>query len=156
MSIRPVGSLILACACLALVASLSQARPIEIWEYERLFKESTLVVVVKPLSVRDATAKDKAVAPTDEMTGMVTTFKILVVVKGEYKDKKLDLIHFRLKPSRLSSINPPLLVTFINKPAKPVSVRHRYQDDFLLFLKNDKDSRWTFVAGQFDAALSVK
>ena len=156
MSIRPVGSLILACTCLALVPSHSQARPIEIWEYERLFKESTLIVVVKPLSVRDATAKDKAVPATDQMTGIVTTFEVLVVVKGEYKDKKLDLIHFRLKPHPLSYHNPPLLVSFINKPTKPVSVRHRYQDDFLLFLKKDKDGRWTFVSGQFDAALSVK
>jgi hypothetical protein len=80
MSIRPVGSLILGCACLALLAGHAQSRRfIANWPYDKLFKHADLVVIVLPLSVRDATAKDKAVPPGDHyfLAGVVTNFKVL-------------------------------------------------------------------------------
>src|SRR5262249_19773881 len=98
MCMRLVGSFSLGVMCLALLASRSHARTEPCWPYETLFKESTLIVVVKPWSVRDATAKDKAVPPAerDDMVGIVTTFRVVYVVKGEYKNESLDIVHFRM------------------------------------------------------------
>jgi hypothetical protein len=159
MSMRLVGSLILGCACLALLAGHSQARVIEDWPYDKLFQHAELVVIVRPLSVRDATAKDKAARPPKEcyLDGVVTTFKVLHVVKGKYNEKKLDLVHFKLKKG-VRIRNGPLLVSF---QTKEIDISSQFgarsaQNDDMLYLKNGKDTRLEFVSGQFDPVLSVK
>jgi hypothetical protein len=159
MSTRLVGSLILGWACLALLASQSHARQIEDWPYDKLFKHSELVVIVRPLSVRDATAKDKAVPPgnRDYLVGVVTNFKILHVVKGTYKAENLDLVHFKLKEGA-QILNGPLLVSFHTKRFTLMmkSGFAVYDNNYMLFLKPGKDKRLEFVSGQFDPELSVK
>ncbi len=169
MGIRATRSAMLVWACLALLlAGDSHARQIESWPYEKLFKHADLVVVVKPLSVRDATAKDKAVPPPGTrsyLTGIVTNFKVLVVVKGEHKEKELAIVHFRLKEDKAGLVgNGPLLVSFPTKREKgqlggfgPVGwPGPGRQQDYMLFLKKGKEGRLEFVSGQFDPALSVK
>jgi hypothetical protein len=149
------NAVVLGLTSLVLLASISHAGPVELWPYEKLFKNATLVVVVKPLATREATAKDKAVPPHDYhdyLTGVVTRFKVIVVVKGEYKDKDdLNILHFRLKTKKEGGrrwiIDTPWLASFPNKESN---------DDYLLFLKKGKDGRMEFVSGQLNPALSVK
>jgi hypothetical protein len=157
MSTRLIGSLVLACACLTLLVGRSQARSIEDWPFDKLFKHAELVVIVRPLSVRDATAKDKAVPPgnRDYLAGVVTTFKVLHVVKGAYKEEKFDLVHFKRKEGARLPANGPLLVSFQTKGVKIGDSWYRHSE-YMLFLKADNDKRLAFVSGQFDPELSVK
>jgi hypothetical protein len=157
MSFRFISALIPALACLALLPSRTVGREIEDWPYEKLFKHSTLVVVVKPLSVREATAKDGTVPSDrrDTQTGIVTSFKVLVVVKGEYKQTDLDLFHFRRKKSHKLVFNGPNLVSFFKKALDPEDSL-RTEKDHMLFLKKNKAGRLEFVSGQIDPILSVK
>jgi hypothetical protein len=145
---------------LAPICGHCSARQIEDWPYDKLFKNADLVVIVQPLSVRDATEKDKAIPPEvgkDWLVGIVTNFKVLHVVKGEYKEKELDLVHFKLKKGAMIG-NGPLLVSF---HTKSISIRGDgwsggAENEYMLFLKSGKDKRLEFVSGQFDPELSVK
>ncbi len=159
MTNRIVTFLLLSVAFLAAACSECTARQIEDWPYDKLFKNAELVVIVKAASVRDATEKDRAVPPkgADYLTGVVTSFKVLQVVKGEYKEKELDLVHFKLKEGIMIG-NGPLLVSFNTKPInlKGDFWSARAETEYLIFLKADKEKRLEFVSGQFDPALSVK
>jgi hypothetical protein len=135
------------------------AREIEDWPYDKLFKTADLVVIVQPLSVRDAAEKDKAVPPygRDYLVGIVTNFKVLHVVKGEYKETELELVHFKMKPGSHIG-NGPLLVSF---HTGSIAIRGNgwsggAANDYMLFLKSNKEKRLDFVSGQFDPELSVK
>ena len=147
-------------AILALVSGSCLARGIESWPYDKLFKNSDLVIIVKPLSVRDATEQDKAIPPDDGkdfLVGVVTSFEVLHVIKGERKEKKLDLVHFKLKEGAIIK-NGPLLISFHTKPLriKADGWTAHAGDEYMLFLKSGKDKRLEFVSGQFDPELSVK
>jgi hypothetical protein len=147
-------AVVLGGACLVLLASDSHARVTpSCWPFEKLFKHADLVVVVKPVATREATEKDRAVPPKDSarfLTGVVTTFHVGVVVKGEYKEKTLDLVHFRWKDGVLVA-NSSGMASF---PARPVGRDSRH--DFLLFLKKGKGGRLEFVSGYDDPLPSVK
>jgi hypothetical protein len=145
----------------SLLACLLTGRQIEDWPYEKLFKRADLIVIVKPLEVRGANIQDDAKVPEDYqdyMTGVVTKFKVLHVVKGEFKQKNLAIFHLRMKEGK-SIMNGPMLVSFQKKPVKlkgedpKIEVKDR---DYILFLKKDKDGRLKFVSGQTDPVLSVK
>jgi len=143
---------------LALVCGDGSARLIEDWPYDKLFKNAELVVIVQFVSVRDATEKDKAVPPAkfDNLVGIVTTFKVLHVVKGEYKEENLDLVHFKLKEGT-AIVNGPLLVSF-EKGIEIKGEKWKLSQacEYVLFLKKGKDGRLDFVSGQYDPELSVK
>src|SRR5262245_9067241 len=118
MKSRTAIVLILVGLCLALMGGAIPARQIADWPYDKLFKHADLVVIVLPVSVRDAAEKDKAVPPRgmeDYLVGVVTSFKVLHVVKGDYKEKKLDLVHFKLNKKGMMIGNGPSLVSFHTK-----------------------------------------
>src|SRR5207244_2413081 len=99
---------------------------------------------------RDAKAKDGlngADLPPDfrgDLVGVVTHFDVLHVIKGEYKDKKFDLAHYRLKEG-VQIANGPLLVSF---HTKPFDLQGRgwssavLKSEYILFLKKRKDGRF--------------
>src|SRR6516225_2579356 len=136
----------------SLLACLLTGRLLEDWPYEKLFKRADLIVIVKPLEVREANIQDEAKPPQDYLTGVVTKFKILHVIKGEFKKDNLDIVHFRLKKG-VKVMNGPLLVSFQTKAVK-LKVEDRQIEvknwDYMLFLKLEKDGRLNFVSGQFD------
>jgi hypothetical protein len=142
----------------SLLACLLTGRQIQDWPYEKLFKRADLIVIVKPLEVREANIQDDAKPPQDYLTGIVTKFKILHVVKGEFKKDNLEIVHFRLKKDR-RVMNGPLLVSFQKKAVKlkDEDLKIEVKDwEYMLFLKQEKDGRLNFASGQFDPALSVK
>jgi hypothetical protein len=141
-----------------LLASLLTNRQIEDWPYEKLFKRAELIVIVKPIEVRDANSQDSAKPPEDYLEGVATKFKLLHVVKGEQKQDKLEVVHFKLKKGTQIG-NGPLLVSFHTKPFALEGdgwARNVTESTYMLFLKREKDERLNFVSGQFDPALSVK
>lgn len=138
------------------------ARQIESWSYERLFKESDLVVI--------ATAKgtaDTNDAPPDNrwksaLVGQQTTFAIDAVLKGNAPAAPLAVLHFKLKPGVVTQ-DGPLLVSFRTKGPTIEgggSVKYKAQlgtPQYLLFLKTAADKeRFAPVSGQTDPELSVK
>jgi hypothetical protein len=159
MATPRTGTFLLGCAILGILCSSLSARQIEDWPYDKLFKQADLVVIVKPLAVRDASKEDQAIPPkghSNLLTGLVTTFEVLQVVKGECKQKKMELVHFRLKAGVKVS-DGPLLVSFHTK-ARDLSGKGRagwFRSDYMLFLKK-KGGRFEPVSGQFDPGLSVK
>jgi len=149
--------LILGAGCIGLLCGNSNAREIEDWPDDKLFKHAELIVCVKFLKVREAKKEDRAIpagASATYQTGVVTTFDVLHVVKGKQEKKKLEIVHFRLDyGARIN--NGPKLVTF-HTGALTVNGVTNKDYAYMLFLRNGKDGRLTFVSGQIDPVLSVK
>jgi len=151
---------LLGLAVLILLCCNLRARQIEDWPYDKLFKHADLVLIAKPLAVRDATKDDNATPPKgkdDLLTGVVTSFEVLHVIKGEYKPKKIDLVHFRLRTG-VQIGNGPCLVEFHTKMTELSGKgwAAAVSSDYILFLKKGTDGRFEPVSGQYDPSLSVK
>jgi hypothetical protein len=149
--------LIAACSLLFALPSRSTGRPVREWSYAHLFKEADLVLLLEPQSTRDAVEKDGAVPPRDYLTGVVTTLKVLHVIKGEFKQQTIDLVHFRYKKGAQVE-NGPGLVSFKTGQQALSGKRWSggYKPDYVVFLKKDKNGRFEFVSGNFDSDDSVK
>jgi hypothetical protein len=77
--------------------------------------------------------------------GVETKLQVLAVLKGDKKQK--DFVLYHLRQAKAENIpNGPQLISFDLKG------RRRY----LLFLKREKDGRFTSATGQMDAAVGVK
>ncbi len=160
MTLKRRVFVLLSCVLLACPVGVLSARQIPEWPYDKLFKHAELVVIVRPISVREAKAGEAADPPASYLTGVVTNFRVLHVVKGQYADKNLDLVHFRINPKFDGVIgNGPSLVAFhtqeIAISGKSWSGGTGYPE-YMVFLKKQQDGRFTFVSGQFDPELSVK
>src|SRR5262245_4154502 len=82
--------------CFIASSTMSQQPPH--WPFERLFKQADLVVVARALSTVDAGVDVKDKLPRDYFIRVVTTLEVDYVIKGEWKDKKIVLPHYRLDP----------------------------------------------------------
>jgi hypothetical protein len=147
---------------IAVTLSLGTAwgRPVKFWPYHKLFENADLVIIAKPLAVRDAPEVDKAMPLPRErsfLLAVITTLKVEYVVKGNYKDERLELVHFRLKEGSQIG-NGPLLVNFHTKveTLKGSDWAFSCQPEYMLFLKKAKNGRFECVSGQYDPELSVK
>jgi hypothetical protein len=134
----------------------AQGRQVPDWPNELLFKTADLVVVAKVQAVEDATDK-VADKPDDHYVGVLTTFQVEYVIKGEHKDKELAVYHYRLKEG-VHIANGPMLVSF---QTKTMSIRYSrgdypFKPEYMLFLKRRSDSRYECVSGQDDPVFSVK
>jgi hypothetical protein len=104
----------------AVSPSILQARQVPALPYDQLFKLADLVLIVKPLSVRDAVEADAAVPPPNGegiLVGVVTQFEVLHAVKGEQKKETFELVTFRLKEG-VTLQNGPCLVSFPTEPTE--------------------------------------
>jgi hypothetical protein len=130
------------------VAALGIGRPIEIWTYKQLFSQADVVIIANSLGTVDApkSAKEKRKG----LIGVNSTLKILYVIKGKPRGKKLILFHYRRDPNSQIKGNGALLVEFKSK------TESKEGPDYLLFLKKRPDRRYECVTGQIDANLSVK
>jgi hypothetical protein len=154
--------LLLACGILVATSGDGLARQRDPWPYPKLFKEADLVIIVKAISTREAKADDGAHPPEqyrDFLEGIVTRLKVVHVVKGDYVQEKLDLVHFRYKKVTKPVIDGPSLVSF---HSKPIPIQGDFwsasitEPEYMLFLKKSKDGRFTFVSGQVDPDQSVR
>ena len=132
------------------VCSDAFARRIYPWPYDKLTNQADLIVIATPVAVRDTDEEtsipDIRLNNTDPIPaiGMETSFEVLAVLKGNKNLKKAVLYHLREKNP--PAANGPGLVSF--DPQKKLR--------YLLFLKQEKDGRYSSVAGQTDPELAVK
>jgi hypothetical protein len=140
-----------------IIASSTFARPIADWPYEKLFKEADVVLIATAKEVKPS--EDKLEGPYKEhLGGRVATLTVRAVLKGEVKGEAVEVVHFAEK-GEMRLPNGPMLVVFRTTPAH-VEARtyqtHVGTPDYLVFLKAEKDGRYSPVAGQVDSELSVK
>lgn len=147
----------------------SFARQIESWSFERLFKESDLIVIAQPVKSIDSTDRLKIKPWENEFLGIITTFTPSKIIKGKLKTPSLTVLHY--KTNALIQ-NGPSLVSFRTKgisytitaiekegklPSKTMSkVVMESPSTYLLFLRKSKDGRYEPVSGQTDPSLSVR
>ena len=139
----------LLCLALVLFGLSSQARLIRPWSEAELLQASDLVVVGRPVKVKDLDEMDSLGWPQygsyhPRFRGVETTFKVSGVRKGTPLTDQIVLHHYRFEHE-----NPPNGPTFI-------SFTPNSTNEYVLYLKNDGTNRYTPVAGQIDAGLSIK
>jgi hypothetical protein len=145
------------------VAQTANARPIPLWPYDQLFRESNLAVIAE--AVRSQTSKD--VFPDAnpwqlKMEGIVTVFRVELVLKGKEAAKEIRVLHFKigqLPKDHIFVINDgPCFVKFatdnVELTSKDLHVTQK--PNYLLFLKKMADGRYEAVTGQTDPEFSVR
>ena len=145
----------------ALFVTSAAGRKLEIWSFDRLFKEAEVIVIASA----KGTAKSEDTPANEQfktsLIGQRTTFAIIKTLKGEAGDGPLTVTHFKLKDG-VQFNNGPLLVTFRTKgPVIEGGQATRFKavlstPQYLLFLKRSDGGRFEPVSGQIDPALSIK
>jgi hypothetical protein len=138
-----------------LFASAAFGRLIENWPYQRLFKESDLVVIATAYRAEDASDRLKTDWKVD-LLGMNTHFKIQSTLKGKIAAETITVLHYR-PPEGMLFANGPLLVTIrTEEPFVKGKGKETMRPEYLLFLRARPDGRFEPVSGQIDPALSVR
>ena len=155
-----------------LFASSTFARQVEEWPYERLFKESDLVVIahVQGWGVANKEWNEK-LFDKRRFEGVMTIFGANFVLKGD-PPLCIWLNHFRYKEGAVRYNDGPRLVAFLKEPLKievkqnvknkgklhqqSQGLRKISQPEYLLFLKKHKDGTYKPVSGQLDAEFAVR
>jgi len=158
--------------CSLFIPSISFSRQVEDWSYERLFKESDLVVIahVQGWGVTKKEWNEKFFDKV-RFEGAKTIFGASFVLKGD-PPLCIWLNHFRYKEGAGRYNDGPGLVSFLKelllvelKSAKNqkgkleqlgVGLSKFSQPEYLLFLKKRKDGTYEPVSGQLDASFSVR
>jgi hypothetical protein len=138
-------------------ASSASARLIENWPYDRLFKESDLVVIASVASVEDCKDRRSDNPWKIEFLGVNTTFKVESVLKGKAADT-IKVLHYKLEEG-VDIRSGPLLVSFRKEGQAFQTKRGKFglgRPDYMLFLKVRKDGRYEPVSGPIDPGLAVR
>lgn len=148
---------------LLLVCAPANARLIENWPYERLFKEADLVVIVTAEGTTDAKDRFKPHEWKIELVGQDTSLAVHSVLKGKLDTKTLKVLHYRLPTMDTEIENGPMLVTFhsmgfsLSGTINGVSFKAGLpRPEYMVFLRTRSDGRFEPVSGQIDPALSVR
>lgn len=145
-----------ALAALAVASTPGTARLLDSWPYDKLMKESDLVVIATATKTEDTKDEPPEHSWPVEFVGQNTTFDVKHVLKGKVKGEQIKVLHFKfgelkksVDPKNIADhivIDGPLFVAFRTKSAP----------DHLLFLKSIKDGRYEPVSGRIDPQLSVR
>ena len=152
--------LIAACFGLPLFApETTICNPEKIRQYDDLFESANLVLIVEPLSVREANEQDKVVPPerlAKYLDGFVAHLLVLHVIKGNYKEDTLDLVHFKWKKDA-QLVNAGMMANFnVQKERLPEPFLRYSTGGILLFLSKTKDGHYEFLTGQESPSQSVR
>jgi hypothetical protein len=136
----------------------SQARLVENWSYERLFKESDVIVIAETTSVEDSGGTTK-IKPWDvDFVGVHSTFAVKAKLKGKLDKDQLTVLHYRIEKD-VTIENGPGLVSFRLKGIEGKTKEVKFglgKPEYLLFLKHGKDDCYEPVSGHTDPCLSVR
>jgi hypothetical protein len=150
----------------------TDARLIEEWSFERLMKESDVVVIATAVKTEVTDDKGPEHSWQYEFVGQETTFKVTSTLKGKLPGESFKVLHFKfgeLKKSEPKTgrrfvdnaiINGPGFVSFrtgehkltLNLETRTISTPPNY----LLYLRALKDGRFEPVSGQIDPDLAVR
>src|SRR5215469_4483204 len=135
-------------------AAPAEARLVQEFTYQALFDRADVVVIAQPISKtadtnestffsdmvrQDSSGRSSKVAAI----GVVTSFKVLKVIKGEQTLEQFVLHHFRELNSPEIMVDGPMVMSF--DPADPKRPR-----EFLMFLVREGDGRYAPYGGQTD------
>ncbi len=155
----------IACISFLLAVAVSWtafARLVEDWSYERLFKESDLIVIAQPTKSENSTDRLRDNPWKTEFLGVNTKFHVEHVLKGNFDVAELTLLHFK---TDALIVNGPSLVSFRTNSLKYViqkeghagkEVENAGPGTYLLFLRTRADGRFQPVSGQVDPVFSVR
>lgn len=148
-------------AMTVLLPCVTHARTVPVWEIERLFEESDLVVLAYPTAVNPRTELDGVFvdrSDRDFLTTTETQFKIILRLKGKVPAGQLGVLHYELKEDARVPDNGPNLPRFTSKIVLPrFADRSKLEDStFMLFLRRNKNGTVEFVTGRYDSVFSVK
>jgi len=158
-----VWLLALSIACLSFAGNGTTTRLREFWPISLSFAKADVVMIVKATATRDA-KQGEAIPPKGQeryLSGVVTSFKVEQLIKGEEKRNCIELVHFKNTPVGATVGNGPCLVNFkIYKPlvinGTIVITSGNEEPVYMLFLKKRSDGRFEPVSGQIDPDDSVK
>src|SRR5271166_2977313 len=106
-----------------LMAGRSDARPVPVLSFEELFKDAEVVVVANAVSTADA-GKDIKNKKNDEYrVAILTTLNVIQAVKGEHKDAKLVVFHYRFTKRRRGLVNGPCYINFDTSKEKAINIK---------------------------------
>ena len=150
------------------------ARKVEDWPYERLFKESDLVMIGSVEGWGPAKVEwPEKIFDKAQFEGKKTAFHPRSILKGEPAFPCAWVLHFSYKKRATPYEDGPGLVTFLKKPMIiEVKSKEEGKDkelklqqagkrlvsppEYLLFLKLRQDGLYEPVSGQLDAAFSAR
>jgi len=137
---------------------LCRGRAQESWTYQKLLRDSDLVLIAQPLETKVSVDAFPDPEWNEKLQSRVTRFRVLVVFKGNYDKEDISILHYDLKPG-LAVNNGPRFATFRLKEvtlSSPHSKGSTSKPEYLLFLRKKKDSGFVFTSGQLDSRLSVR
>jgi hypothetical protein len=128
------------------LAAPAFARPVRVWSYEELFKESDVVAIVKVIDIRDTTANlhgrvDRSIQ------GKRARLRVGLILKGEKQDV-LTLDFF--------AMTPPLRGDMVPNGFFFLDFSRADKVHYLVFLKKTAEGSLLPVSGHDDAAFSVR
>jgi hypothetical protein len=137
-----------------------QARFVNEMPFDTQKKEADLIVIATPTKTVntdelwsypdvktisfDPKTKEKTVTDTKGL-GVETTFRVLAILKGDEEIKNFVLHHYRKLPSEKPVINGVTHLSFDTNKG----------DVYIMFLKREKDGRYSAVVGQADPKNSI-
>ncbi|MEC9092949.1 MAG: hypothetical protein VX438_09610 [Planctomycetota bacterium] len=169
--LKPNFSLTLVCILLMSTAVFSQK--VEDWPYDRLFKESDVVMIGAVQGWRDVDEKwTEKKYDQERFKAVSTAFSESSILKGESLPLCIWVNHFCYQKGAVRYNDGPRLVTFLREPVlielkqmankkgklsvQSKGLRKISQPEYLLFLKKRKDGNYEPVSGQLDAHASVR
>ena len=140
---------------LSLIISVCLARPVQVFDYDKMTAKADLVVIATPVAVKRL--EEKGDLPgvrwnnqPIRVLGLETTFEVSVCFKGKLpatKKPRIVLHHYRLENPKLAEV--PNAVQLLHlKPGD--------RSQYLMFLKREKDGRYAPFNGQTDPIHSVE
>jgi hypothetical protein len=147
-----VGVLVGVVAC----SAPGSARFLENWPYEKLMKESDLVVIANAVRTEETDDEPPKHPWTIDFVGQNTTFKVLHLLKGKVDGKEIKVLHFKWGKLK-KDVNPNDPFAGLIEDGPLFAAFHtRNGPDHMLFLKSLKDGRYEPVSGRIDPQLSVR
>ena len=141
-----------------LVASCGYARLVKTWTHPELAAAADTIVIIQAVS----TEKTELPLPEgfpkepEDYQAWVTTFKVLVGLKGDLKpEKPLQIVHFTYSDRKNVILNGADFMKFTIGPVKR-DASFKYFPVWLAYLKHREDGRYEPAAGHYDAVPSFK
>jgi hypothetical protein len=133
----------------------SQARLLENWPYDKLMKQSDLVVIAQATKTEETKDTDEIPNWNHEFAGRNTTFKVKHALKGELKGEEIKVLHFKFGELKKGIKKDSADILIIDGPTF-VEFKDKNGPEYMLFLKRTKDGRYEPVSGRIDPNLAVR